>query len=85
MKNRIAVVALLLLAGCHREQPANVAAPAKTIPNLADARRVPAPDSGAGSAALPAPELEGVATATGRWRSESSRLSTDQLSKSTAE
>jgi len=59
-------VALAALAGCHRATPAgNEAQPAA---NLADARRIPAPDTGAGSAALPAPELEGVATASGRWR-----------------
>ena len=66
---RLATVALLLaLAACHGEQPANEAAPAAPIVNLADARRVPAPASGVGSAALPAPELENVSTAQGRWR-----------------
>lgn len=66
---RLAVAALLLTLGaCHHEQPANEAAPAPVAANLADARRVPAAKGGAGSAALPAPELEGVATANGRWR-----------------
>ena len=65
---RLAVAALLLaLAACHREQPANEAAPADAA-NLADVRRIPAPANDAGSAALPAPELQGVATSQGRWR-----------------
>lgn len=72
MKRLTTAALLLTLAACHqREQPANQAAPANTISergNLADARRVPAPDTGIGSAALPAPELDGVATASGRWR-----------------
>jgi hypothetical protein len=58
---------LIALAACHRGQPANEAAPADAA-NLADARRIPAPADGVGSAALPAPELQGVATAQGRWR-----------------
>ena len=69
MRHRAAILLLLALGACHqRDQPANQTAPAPTIANLADARRVPAPDTGIGSAALPAPELAGVATATGRWR-----------------
>jgi len=69
VRHLTAVALLLVLAACHqREQPANQAAPTNTTANLADARRVPAPDTGIGSAALPAPELEGVATASGRWR-----------------
>ena len=66
MKPRAAVALLLALGACHRAQPTNQAASAGTIVNLADARRVPAPDTGVGSAALPAPELDGVATASGR-------------------
>ena len=66
---RLAVAALLVTLGaCHHEQPANEAAPTPVAANLADVRRVPAAKGGAGSAALPAPELEGVATANGRWR-----------------
>ena len=67
---RFATAALLLtLAACHRErQPANETAPAAPAANLADARRVPAPESGVGSAALPAPELDGAAMAEGHWR-----------------
>ena len=72
MKRLTTAALLLTLAACHqREQPANQASPANTTSesgNLADARRVPAPDTGIGSAALPAPELDGVATASGRWR-----------------
>jgi hypothetical protein len=68
VKQRAAVALLLALAACHPAQPANQAAPADATANLADARRVPAPDTGVGSAALPAPELDGVATASGRWR-----------------
>lgn len=67
--NRFAAALLLLtLAACHREQPTNQTEPAAPMANLADARRVPAPSSGIGSAALPAPELQGVTTAKGRWR-----------------
>lgn len=69
MKRALTAVLLLMLASCHhRDQSANETAPVANMANLADARRVPAPDRGAGSAALPAPELEGVATASGRWR-----------------
>ena len=66
MKRLAAAVLLAALAACHAEQPANQATPATA--NLADARRAPAPDVGAGSATLPTPELDGVATASGRWR-----------------
>src|SRR3546814_9783210 len=36
--------------------------------NLQDAERVPAPSADIGSAARPAPELWGAATAAGHWR-----------------
>lgn len=68
MKRRAAAALLLTLATCHPAQPTNQAAPTSTTANLADARRAPVPDTGVGSAALPAPELDGVATANGRWR-----------------
>jgi len=69
VKARATTALLLALAACHHEQqPANEAAPDVPVANLADARRVPAPESGVGSAALPAPELAGVETAQGRWR-----------------
>lgn len=67
MKQLAVLAVLALLAACHRAPPvANQAEPATA--NLADARRIPAPDTGVGSAALPAPELAGVKTAAGRWR-----------------
>jgi hypothetical protein len=67
VKRLAAAIVLIALAGCHRGQPANEAAPAD-VANLADARRIPAPANDVGSAALPAPELQGVATAQGRGR-----------------
>jgi hypothetical protein len=63
-----ALVLLVALAACHRQPAANQATRAAPVVNLSDARRVPAPASGVGSAALPAPELDGVATAAGNWR-----------------
>lgn len=70
MKRWVVLLAAAGLAGCHRAPSAgNQATPAPTPSvNLSDARRVPAASSGVGSAALPAPELAGVATATGSWR-----------------
>jgi len=67
VKRLAAAIVLIALAGCHREPPANEAEPADAA-NLADARRIPAPANDVGSAALPAPELQGMATAQGRWR-----------------
>ena len=64
----IGLAGLAGLAACHRAPPAENETAISPSANLADVRRVPVPESGAGSAALPAPELEGVATASGRWR-----------------
>jgi len=62
------LAALAALGACHRSSPGDNKTAESAAANLVDARRVPAPDSGIGSAALPAPELDGVATASGRWR-----------------
>ncbi|HEU4959178.1 MAG TPA: hypothetical protein VFT56_02120 [Sphingomonas sp.] len=67
MKRAAALAGLAALAACHRAPPANTQAEPAAA-NLADVRRIPAPATGVGSAALPAPELAGVATAPGRWR-----------------
>ncbi len=69
MKRMMAVVLLAGLAACQQHEESNTEMP---VPgpsgNLQDAHRVPAPSADVGSAALPAPELDGVATAVGHWR-----------------
>ena len=67
MKRCLVLAGLAALAACHRAPPANNQAEPAAV-NLADARRIPASDSGVGSAALPAPELAGAKTEPGRWQ-----------------
>ncbi|HVI97607.1 MAG TPA: hypothetical protein VM657_00920 [Sphingomonas sp.] len=69
MKRVTAVLLLAALAACQRHEESNTEMPVPAPGgNLEDALRVPAPTANIGSAALPAPELEGVATAQGSWR-----------------
>ncbi|MCM8731779.1 hypothetical protein ACFO8O_12490 [Hephaestia sp. GCM10023244] len=69
MKRLIAVAMLAGLGACQQHAPSNTEMPVpEASGNLQDAHRVPAPSADVGSAALPAPELEGVAVAAGQWR-----------------
>jgi hypothetical protein len=69
VRRLIAVALLAGLAGCEQHEPSNTAVPAPApTANLHDADRIPAPTENVGTAALPTPELEGVATAEGTWR-----------------
>lgn len=63
MKCWPALMLVAMLAACSRQSATNEANPA---PSPAPA--IPAATSDKGSAALPTPELDGVATAPGRWR-----------------
>ncbi|RIA35454.1 hypothetical protein DFR49_4231 [Hephaestia caeni] len=69
MKRALAVLLLAGLVACQRHETSNTDMPVpEPTGNLRDAQRVPAPSADIGSAALPAPELEGAATAAGHWR-----------------
>src|SRR3546814_8103502 len=69
MKHIVAVLLLAGVAACQRHETSNTEMPVpEPTGNLQDAERVPAPSADIGSAALPAPELEGAATAAGHWR-----------------
>ena len=64
MSRRLAAALLLaMLAACSRQAARNEATPAPTP----TAPATPAITSATGSAALPTPELDGVATAQGKW------------------
>ena len=69
MRRLVAVALLAGLAGCEQHEQSNTIVPAPTpSASLGDADRVPAPTANVGTAALPTPELDGVATAKGTWR-----------------
>src|SRR3546814_6240096 len=69
MKHIMAVLLLAGVAACQRHETSNTEMPVpEPTGNLQDAERVPAPSADIGSAALPAPELEGATTAAGHWR-----------------
>src|SRR3546814_18073374 len=69
MKHIVAVLLLAGVAACQRHETSNTEMPVpEPTGNLQHAERVPAPSADIGSAALPAPELEGAATAAGHWR-----------------
>lgn len=69
MKRLIAAAFLAALAGCEQHEESNTTIPVPPpSANLQDADRIPSPTADIGTAALPTPELDGVATAEGTWR-----------------
>ncbi|TPG43425.1 hypothetical protein EAH79_06550 [Sphingomonas koreensis] len=70
MKQSAMLAVTLAIGACHRAPTmTDTATPTPTpTAGLSDTRRAPAPSSVTGSAALPTPELDGVATAAGTWR-----------------
>ncbi|OYY75629.1 MAG: hypothetical protein B7Y43_18790 [Sphingomonas sp. 28-62-20] len=63
---RLAAALLVALAGCS--PPAPSASDTATTENDTAAVSIAGPDNAIGAATLPTPELDGVATAPGRWR-----------------